>query len=260
MNTTLRLTWFVLFLISATAYPSAVRSQSIILQNYDQSSVPKNKDGDTYPIYYDGGSGVGGPFSVSIDSTDAISGSSLLVTLNSPSTEIYAQYNPYGYNVGVQREFTHTYAACGYPPACGNPASWQYNTYTKFRFWIKVPTNSTPPSYTGQGNCNVGLYIKNITNADSTVDEGGGGGHFYHMFSLSPPAPGGRSFSICIPHMNGDQPPKSATFRTSLLIKATAARIPPILTIIGIRWPALRQCNAPAGNPWKLLRPARILR
>ena len=105
------------------------------------------------------------------------------MTLAGNAIELYAQFNPY---TGSGREFAHAYAACGYPPACGNPADWQYNTYTKFRFWVKIPTNAGAPDYSGQGNCQVGLYNKSITNADTTVDEGGGGGHFYHAFSVEP--------------------------------------------------------------------------
>ncbi len=182
MKIKFRLAWFVLFVSAAVAYPSAVRSQSMILENYDQSSVPKNKGGDTYPVYYQSGT-EGGPFTTSIDQTSAISGSSLKMTLAGNAIELYAQFNPY---TGSGREFAHAYAACGYPPACGNPADWQYNTYTKFRFWVKIPTNAGAPDYSGQGNCQVGLYNKSITNADTTVDEGGGGGHFYHAFSVEP--------------------------------------------------------------------------
>ena len=61
MKIKFRLAWFVLFVSAAVAYPSAVRSQSMILENYDQSSVPKNKGGDTYPVYYQSGT-EGGPF------------------------------------------------------------------------------------------------------------------------------------------------------------------------------------------------------
>ena len=135
MNTRFRLAWFVLLMVAAIAYPTTVRSQSIILENYDQSSVPKNKGGDTYPSSYVGISNIG------IGTTDRApqtSGNSLKFDFGGQ-----LQFNPY---TGSSREYTHTYANCGYPVVCGT-SPWQTNTYTKFQYWVKVPTNSPSVDY-----------------------------------------------------------------------------------------------------------------
>ena len=159
-------------MVAAIAYPTTVRSQSIILQNYDQSSVPENKGGDTYPSSYVGISNIG------IDTTDRApqtSGNSLKFDFGGQ-----LQFNPY---TGSPREYTRNYANCGYPVVCGS-SPWQTNTYTKLQYWVKVPTNSPSVDYGAGSNYNVGIYAKSYTNGDPNSDEQPGGGHFYYSLWL----------------------------------------------------------------------------
>ncbi len=178
----------LLVLVAIIAAPNVVNSQSIMLENYNQTSVPVNKEGTPYPTWSDGTGGEGGVFTGSIDSTDGISGSSFkAVLVNTPGTgnALYAQFNPYN---GVGREFTRTYAACGWPAACGDPAQWQFNTYNRLRIWLKQPLAGGANHKTdGTTNANVGLYVKCIALPgcpDPTTDEGPVGHHFYHNLNL----------------------------------------------------------------------------
>jgi hypothetical protein len=157
---------------------SQFNTSSILLQNFDAPGVPLNKAGDTYPSGYEGGS-EGGQHVFSINTADAVSGSSLQATLLS-GAGFYAQFNPYD---GVGREFARTYAACGWPPACGDPDSWQFDTYNRFRFWIKPSPYMQPHSSGGQSNMSFGQYVKQVTNADYYSDETGGG-HPYNSLNI----------------------------------------------------------------------------
>jgi hypothetical protein len=104
----------------------------------------------------------------------------------------YPQWNPYNYagdpNFLSPRGFAHEYAQ--------DAASWQFNTYNRFSFWIKRPQNSQPIIITtgnaagDYGNANVGTYCKSISActtdpADSLDSDEFGGGHFYHTLTLS---------------------------------------------------------------------------
>jgi len=179
---TVRLAIFVSAL--CLVWTGVVSAQTMTLQNYDQASIPLNKESATYPTYYDSET-EGGIFTITVDSEhnpSVTSGTSALIDKNSASDQLYAQFNPYD---GSSRDFTRVYAACGYPSACGDASDWQMNTYTKMRFWLKVPANSGMPNYATSFNNNVGLYVKQITNADPYSDEAGGD-HFYHGFNTEP--------------------------------------------------------------------------
>jgi hypothetical protein len=149
-----------------------------ILQNFDGPAVPLNKAGEAYPSGYASDT-EGGQHTVSLSAAQAVSGSSLQVTLTS-GFSFYAQFNPYD---GVGREFARTYAACGWPPACGDPADWQFDTYNRFRFWIKPSPNMQPHSVGGLSNMSFGQYVKRVTDADYYSDEMGGG-HPYNSLNI----------------------------------------------------------------------------
>jgi hypothetical protein len=148
--------------------------QSMMLENFDQSVPPVNKEGSGYPSAY---SGVGAA-SVSINTSDAVSGNSLRLRITSGGLQ--AQFNPYN---GTSREFARTYAGCGWPPACGNPSSWQLNTYNRMRLWVKLPPQVPGHETNGSNNMNMGTYVKAVTNASASSDESGGN-HYYHNMNI----------------------------------------------------------------------------
>ena len=93
-------------------------------QNYDVSSVPVNQAGDTFPSFY----GRAGSGTISLNSSDAVSGKSLQARLSSGYAQI--QFNPYSDST---RGFAREYSV--------NPSGWLFNTYDRMRFWIRVPQN-----------------------------------------------------------------------------------------------------------------------
>ena len=139
---------------------------SMVLNNFNGPTVPLNEGGETYPDQWVGW----GPATISVNSSDAITGNS--IQFNVTSGGLYAQFNPYD---GIGRNFARDYSA--------NPAAWQFNTYNRMSFWIKRPTSASPLLTTGQGNANVGWYVKQITNADYFSDETGGN-HYYNSLNL----------------------------------------------------------------------------
>jgi hypothetical protein len=146
----------------------------MVLCDFNGPVVPRNKGGEAYPSYYANPTGrkEGGKFTATIDTTDAIAGSSLRMHLTSGT--LYAQFNPYG---PKGREFARDY--------CAHPKKWQFNTYNRMRFWIKVPVNASPLAPTGQENMNVGTYVKQVVKANPYSDEAGGN-HYYHNLNIAP--------------------------------------------------------------------------
>ena len=140
---------------------------AMVLQNFDGTTVPLNKGGDTYPSIY---TGVGSTGTVSINTNDAAEGKSLQA--NVTTSGLYLQFNPYD---GVGRGFARDYAVA--------PAAWQFNTYNRMSFWIKRPTTASPLITNGSHGTHVGTYVKQVTNADPRSDETGGG-HYYHSINL----------------------------------------------------------------------------
>jgi hypothetical protein len=144
----------------------AASTTQMTLQNYDGSSVPVNQAGETYPSFY-GGAGNG---TISLNSSDAVSGKSLQATLSSGYAQI--QFNPYSIS---SRSFAREYVV--------NPSGWLFNTYDRMRFWIKVPQNQFPDAPPGQANYQIGTYVKRVTNPDNSSDETGGN-HYYHHLNI----------------------------------------------------------------------------
>jgi len=151
-----------------------IAQEKMVLQSYDGSSIPVNGDGDTYPSYYDNQDIYSGVFSLSLNGNDAISGKSLQVHVTKGT--MYAEFNPYNYagspGFSNPRGWAREYSQ--------NPAQWKYNTYNRFRFWIKMPADPTNEIVTdGSANDNIGTYVKRISNPDYSSDEAGGD-HWYH--------------------------------------------------------------------------------
>jgi hypothetical protein len=157
------------------ASTASAQGAQIVLQNFDGSTPPKNKEGVGYPTFYQGtyGGGVdGGTFSTAIDTSKKIAGSGSLKMTFTSGAYFYAQFNPYN---GTTREFTRNYAL--------NPSSWKFNTYNRMRFWFWAPSGGEPENSEGQHNFYMGTYVKRVTNADAYSDEAGGA-HFYHPFNV----------------------------------------------------------------------------
>lgn len=153
-------------------------------QNFDGPTVPINKAGFAYPIYYSG-TNEGGVFAGSIDTTNKIAGVSSLRMHVTSGSGLYAQFNPYDAN---GRGFAREYAS--------NPAAWKFNTYNRMRYWLFNPANGAPERSSGMQNFYMGTYVKKVTNADSYSDESGGG-HYYHPFNILR-----NSWSMCTLNMH----------------------------------------------------------
>src|SRR3989304_6883974 len=161
-NLILSLSLCGVFFLSGLA--QAASPSQMTLQNYDVSSVPVNQAGDTYPGFY-GGAGSG---TISLNSSDAVSGKSLQARLSSGYAQI--QFNPYSDST---RGFAREYSV--------NPSGWLFNTYDRMRFWIKVPQNQLSDKSPGQANYQIGTYVKRVSNPDPYSDETGGNHYNNHI-------------------------------------------------------------------------------
>ncbi len=168
-------------------------TDTMVLQNFDGSSLPVDGDGDTYPNQYAGA----GTATVTEDGSDAVSGSS--VRFDVTAGAFYAEFDPYNYAATpgfppAQRAFAHDY--------CLDPAHWKYNTYNRLMFWIQRPASATPLNLGGDFyDFQVGTYVKQIINPDPTSDEFGGD-HYYHNVGL--PNIGGGVWTQVILNMHPD--------------------------------------------------------
>jgi RNA polymerase sigma factor (sigma-70 family) len=115
--------------------------QRLVWLNFDGPAPPKTKSGDGFPNYYykpeeDGG----GIFTTSINTADAVAGSSLQMDLT--RGRLKARFLPIEKD-GVMR-FAREYAV--------NPRGWQFNTYNRFCFWLKLPPSARGHGTNGVGN------------------------------------------------------------------------------------------------------------
>lgn len=163
---------------SAPLTLASVSGASIILKGFEDSTVPLNREGDPYPKWSDGKGGEGGVFIGAVDPLNAVWGNSFMATIIATvgtGNQLYAEFNPYD---GVRRDFARIYA--DNVAFDKTPTTWSFNTYNRWRYWIKAPAQMSRPYETdGRGNANIGAYAKRIANADYYSDEAGGG-HFYY--------------------------------------------------------------------------------
>jgi hypothetical protein len=159
----------VLFLQVAGRSPAqeSQHQDHMILQDFNKSSIPGNRSGDTYPSQYPRS----GTATVSLNSTDAITGNSIQIDLS--SGRLHLQFNPY--NADDSRGFARDYSA--------NPSAWRFNTYNRMSFWIKRPRSAAPLDLHGRSNVELGTFVKRVANPDSRSDETGNS-HYYHMLNL----------------------------------------------------------------------------
>jgi RNA polymerase sigma factor (sigma-70 family) len=147
---------------------------AMVLANFDASTPPTNKAGDGYPapdLDPLVGDASGSRFVTSIEPTDAVSGKSLRLQLT--AGRLKAQFTP------EEPKGRKTFAR----DLCADPAAWRFNTYNRFRFWIKAPVSAPPHSTTGNTNMSVGTYVKRVQNADESSLQAGGG-TFAHRINV----------------------------------------------------------------------------
>lgn len=130
---------------------------------------PVNKAGAGYPNQY----APEGTANVSLDESNAVSGRSIRFEV--VKGVLYAQFN--AHNPDGTRGFAREYVS--------QPEKWRFNTYNRLSFWLKSPTNAVPLKENGQGNMDVGTYVKKVKEADARSDETGGG-HWYHLLNIAP--------------------------------------------------------------------------
>ena len=170
----------VLMLVTGRVVPAQTlptSGPSMVLKNFDGTTVPTNLGGDQYPSWSDGKGGEGGFFIGSIDIADAISGHSFmahLVAQAGTGNALYAQFNPYD---EVGRGFARDYSV--------DPAHWQFNTYNRLSIWIKFPSEPTALYHSdGTSDGNIAGYAKCIALPgcpDPYSDETGGGHMYFNM-------------------------------------------------------------------------------
>lgn len=180
--------------------------EAVAFLAFDGASPPLTRNGEKFPRPYHepGNTDPGGLFTTSIEPADAVAGHSLRMRLT--QGRFKAQFRPEG--VGGRINFARAYAA--------DPAKWRFNTYNRFRLWIKLPTSARPHSTTGGSNMSLGTYVKHVRGADEySLDAGGGSyGHRFNVpvaarwaqviFNTHPSFGPGDSESGDLPHPTGE--------------------------------------------------------
>src|SRR5262249_22714258 len=165
-------TWSFTTAAAATPPPAG---GTMVLQNFNGPTVPKNAGSDTYPSVYTGDGSAG---TASLTSSNAITANTLQANITVKG--LYLQFNPYD---STGRSFASYYANNDSTGGLSLAPGWQYNTYNRLSFWIRRPTNASPLDTGGDQNVQVGTYVKQITNADTNSAEAGGN-HYYHLINL----------------------------------------------------------------------------
>ncbi|AMV39250.1 Copper resistance protein CopC [Planctomyces sp. SH-PL62] len=162
------------FTTAAVVAPTPSTGKSITFQDYDGlTSAPLNPlgGGRLYPEQgAPNSSGEGGYGTLSINSSDSVSGSSLLNHMTSGRLYL-AWWN----NDGGQWNFARETKS--------DKAAWEFNTYNRMVMWVKMPELSQEYLTNGNMNVELGTYTKRITNEDPYSQETGGG-HFYHQLNI----------------------------------------------------------------------------
>lgn len=168
--------WVAVALVATTvaaggiAYVIRARpvAEVIAFQSFDGPTVPVNRAGEAYPNPYQPDNG--GQFTASIQSADAVAGSCLQMHLL--DGWLKAQFDP---NEVKGRGFTRQFIQ--------QPDDWRFNTFNRFRFWIKLPAEARGHAINGRANMGLGTYVKRVRDADPFgLDTGGGG--FFHLFNV----------------------------------------------------------------------------
>lgn len=145
---------------------------AMTLASFDGPTPPVNKAGDGYPtadLDPPAGDEPGSRFTTSIEPGDAVSGKSLRLQLT--AGRLKAQFTPE--EPKGRKTFARNLVA--------DPTAWRFNTYNRFRFWIKAPVEALPHSTTGNSNMSVGTYVKRVKDADDSSLLAGGGVYLHRI-------------------------------------------------------------------------------
>lgn len=141
---------------------------ALVFQNFDAATVPTNRAGQQYPHSYEPDHG--GQFIASIQPADAVAGQCLQLRLL--DGWLKAQFDPSERRGrGFARDFALQHAA------------WTFNTYNRFRFWVKLPPDARPYPTNGRPNMGFGAYVKRVHGADPFDPLDAGGNCFFHLFT-----------------------------------------------------------------------------
>jgi RNA polymerase sigma factor (sigma-70 family) len=155
------------FLALRSDAPAVPARAAMVLASFDGPTLPLNKAGAGYPAADDDDS----RFTTSIEPLDAVAGKSLRIHLTAGRLKV--PFMPE--DAKGRKLFARELAA--------DPAAWRFNTYNRFRFWLKLPVEAPPHSITGSTNMNVGTYVKRIKDADERALDTGGGA-FSHRINV----------------------------------------------------------------------------
>jgi RNA polymerase sigma factor (sigma-70 family) len=153
--------------VLALRQESAPARPTLVLANFDGPTLPLNKAGAGFPAADDDDT----RFTTSIEPLDAVAGKSLRLRLTAGRLKV--PFMPE--DAKGRKLFAREQAA--------DPAAWRFNTYNRFRFWLKLPVEAAPHSTTGSTNMNVGTYVKRVKDADERSLDAGGGA-FCHRINV----------------------------------------------------------------------------
>jgi RNA polymerase sigma factor (sigma-70 family) len=150
-------------LAGGAAYFALDRGPEPVLtfQSFDGPAAPTNRAGEGFPKPFHEGK-VGGPFTASIRTDDAVAGNSLQMRLTGGWFK--AHFRPDDVR---RRGFARDYVA--------QPAAWRFNTYNRLRFWVKSPPATRPD---GMVNFGLGTYLSQAANAGADHT------HYFHLFQV----------------------------------------------------------------------------
>jgi RNA polymerase sigma factor (sigma-70 family) len=156
--------------LGTTVYLSRVEAPArAVWLNFDGPTPPLTQSGDGFPNYYykPEENEAGGIFATSINTTDAVAGSSLQMELT--KGRIKARFLPIEKD-GVMR-FARDYAAA--------PKDWRFNTYNRFRFWLKSPPTARSHRVDGDANVFLLTSMQSVKSPGQPDDE-----PWFHHFNV----------------------------------------------------------------------------
>lgn len=167
--------FFLVLTIFALVGGRKALAQSIIFEDFEEGLRQVNpawcpSDGNCYLWnHYEGEDGAG---SEAVVTSTAHTGThSLRITKDGPSGATYLQFYTYQ---SSDWKWHYIYTWAEYP-------GWQFSTYNRLVFWIKVAPGTTKASG-GDANMAFGTYVRYWT--DNSGEQETGNRHYYHNFNI----------------------------------------------------------------------------